>query len=731
MTPRKPLAAPVIFCGCAIERCCLAGLIIAFVAVPLTKAASPRYTLQLLGLTDTVHTRGDGYQYSKADELTESGFARGVSNRYNGSFPIGESAWLYDGASVVEIGLIGPEHTGPGGSRHNRGRQMNESGQVIGYHSLAIQTESFNAWLYDGTTTIEIGFTGPGYIRDDGYRAIAAIQLNEAGHVLGYSRRYSGSTDMGLTAWLYDGAMTIDIGLTDAEYTRANDGYKSSSASQINEAGQAAGVSSRFSGSTSLGNSAWLYDGTNTVVIGLTGAEHTRSDGYRLSSVGRLNEAGQVYGTSYRFTGSPPYGRSAWFYNGTSTIDIGLTGPEHTKDDGYRNSVPEGLDNAGRIYGYADRYNGGAADLGRSAFYFNGTSTLDIGLTTSNHTRNDGYRTSRVSQLNGAGQARGFSFRYNGATYTGQSAWLFDGTATIEIGLIDAEHTSQSGYRWSESNSLNEAGQLIGYSQHFSGYSLAGSSAWFYNGADTIEIGLSDAQHTNAAGFGNSSTSRLNNAGQVTGGSGRYNGATQAGSTAWMYDSASDQTFPFVLSTRSDGYAYSFARYLGDDGLVLGFYTLFDELDANLGNRAFYFTMADGLHDLGSLVDLDLSVHGWEYLADTVRANELGQILGHGKLTSQSGGQMAYLLKPALPGDFNGDLLVDAADYVLWRKTGAEKQDYQTWRDNFGRSDLGGAAVGTSHAAIPEPTATKHMAILLVALLGRCVTRVPGAGALR
>ena len=44
-----------------------------------------------------------------------------------------------------------------------------------------------------------------------------------------------------------------------------------------------------------------------------------------------LNEAGQAVGFSYRFNGgSTDLGRSAWFYNGATTIDIGLTGTEYT-----------------------------------------------------------------------------------------------------------------------------------------------------------------------------------------------------------------------------------------------------------------------------------------------------------------------------------------------------------------------------------------------------------------
>jgi len=36
------------------------------------------------------------------------------------------------------------------------------------------------------------------------------------------------------------------------------------------------------------------------------------------------------------------------------------------------------------------------------------------------------------------------------------------------------------------------------------------------------------------------------------------------------------------------------------------------------------------------------------------------------------------------PGDFNGDGVVDAADYVTWRKNHGSTEEYNTWRDNFG-----------------------------------------------
>jgi hypothetical protein len=54
-----------------------------------------------------------------------------------------------------------------------------------------------------------------------------------------------------------------------------------------------------------------------------------------------------------------------------------------------------------------------------------------------------------------------------------------------------------------------------------------------------------------------------------------------------------------------------------------------------------------------------------------------------------------------LDGDFNGDGVVDAADYVVWRKTDGENQSgYNLWRTNFGRTAGGGSSLS---GAVPEP----------------------------
>jgi hypothetical protein len=73
-----------------------------------------------------------------------------------------------------------------------------------------------------------------------------------------------------------------------------------------------------------------------------------------------------------------------------------------------------------------------------------------------------------------------------------------------------------------------------------------------------------------------------------------------------------------------------------------------------------------------------------------------------------------------LPGDFNGDDIVDAADYVLWRKNPGgiyTTNDYNAWRANFGRTSGSGAAINESF--VPEPSVLGLLALAVPTLLRR------------
>jgi len=80
---------------------------------------------------------------------------------------------------------------------------------------------------------------------------------------------------------------------------------------------------------------------------------------------------------------------------------------------------------------------------------------------------------------------------------------------------------------------------------------------------------------------------------------------------------------------------------------------------------------------------------------------------------------MLTVVAPGLPGDYNADGVVNAADYVVWRDhlgsatslpndstPGVEASDYSVWQGNFGNTAGNGAGVlaDVALAAVPEPT---------------------------
>jgi hypothetical protein len=75
-----------------------------------------------------------------------------------------------------------------------------------------------------------------------------------------------------------------------------------------------------------------------------------------------------------------------------------------------------------------------------------------------------------------------------------------------------------------------------------------------------------------------------------------------------------------------------------------------------------------------------------------------------------------------LPGDHNKDGTVDAADYVVWRKTNiGGDQGYLDWRAHFGDSNLGSGAVGgSSLGAVPEPASFLLALVGLLIVGGSC-----------
>jgi hypothetical protein len=81
-------------------------------------------------------------------------------------------------------------------------------------------------------------------------------------------------------------------------------------------------------------------------------------------------------------------------------------------------------------------------------------------------------------------------------------------------------------------------------------------------------------------------------------------------------------------------------------------------------------------------------------------------------------------VNPPLPGDYNHDGAVDAADYIAWRKSpgdfGGDPGGYNTWRSHFGQSPSGGAAMcAASQTMVPEPATWALLTLAAPAVLVR------------
>src|SRR4029079_16566215 len=78
-----------------------------------------------------------------------------------------------------------------------------------------------------------------------------------------------------------------------------------------------------------------------------------------------------------------------------------------------------------------------------------------------------------------------------------------------------------------------------------------------------------------------------------------------------------------------------------------------------------------------------------------------------------------------VPGDYNNNGVVDAADYILWRKfngnpsvtlpndstTGTDANDYTEWRSHFGQTSSGSVQGSLLQSSVPEPPALAILAI--------------------
>jgi hypothetical protein len=124
-----------------------------------------------------------------------------------------------------------------------------------------------------------------------------------------------------------------------------------------------------------------------------------------------------------------------------------------------------------------------------------------------------------------------------------------------------------------------------------------------------------------------------------------------------------------------------------------------------------FLGLASQVRYLGVKMDFENvdSVHyGWIGVHITNEADATGEVVGWGYETDAGVSIMAGETGTpiGLDGDYNHDGKVDAADYVVWRKTDGTPGGFSLWKANFGDTQGAGAFAGADNGigAVPEPS---------------------------
>jgi probable HAF family extracellular repeat protein len=440
----------------------------------------------------------------------------------------------------------------------------------------------------------------------------------------------------------------------------------------------------------------------SALVLSVTAAAHAAQ--YTVTDLGTLggtesfgsglNASGQVAGASYT-TDDDAYHTFLW----KPTTPNGASG---TKTDlltlGGTYSFGNGLNASGQVAGESNT----TGDAATHAFLWKpttpgGASGTMHDLLTLGGTNSYGYA------INAAGQVTGASDR-TGNTRTHAFLWK----PTTPNGTSGTMHNLGSlGGTESDGGAINASGQVSG-----SSLTTADAAYHAFLWKPTTPNGTSGTMHDlltlgGTDSFGGS----INANGQVAGFS---NTTGDAAYHAYLWT----PTVPNGISgTMQDlttlGGLNSYSYNIGAGGQVVGASEV--EITSD-DTHAFLYTSGSGMVDLNTLID---PLSGWELL-DASAINDAGQITGQGLIGDE---YHAYLLTPVLaPGDFNHDGAVDAADYVVWRKTDGTPPGFNLWRNNFGQStgSGGNAAIEPADSSVPEPAA---LSLLFAAVIGFSLVR--------
>ncbi|HUO11075.1 MAG TPA: PEP-CTERM sorting domain-containing protein [Phycisphaerae bacterium] len=323
---------------------------------------------------------------------TSTPLGLGVSNSatgYAGTKAFNSTNYTYRTSSLI-LGKL-PNST-----------SINDSGVVVGmttrYVPTSTSTLGTDAWMYNyngSGQTYQIGATGGVYSYTSGSnttQSTALLQFNPSSQVAGTSNRYgSSTTPTGMDAWIYtpNGTPTtttslgsgngyVQVGLTDAStstsighaYTDSSSYlHQTSTIIALNNSGQAAGTSTRYTSTgTNRGSDAWYDSGSGSSVNlnpyagAVTVTVNGGANSNYLSSVGGITQnvvtmnshglvAGHLTGT-YDSNNVNLGGQAGYVYDPSNNTEYVLTAPTVSSIDDFGKVQVMALSDSGVAVGY-------------------------------------------------------------------------------------------------------------------------------------------------------------------------------------------------------------------------------------------------------------------------------------------------------------------------------------------------------------------------------------------
>jgi hypothetical protein len=135
---------------------------------------------------------------------------------------------------------------------------------------------------------------------------------------------------------------------------------------------------------------------------------------------------------------------------------------------------------------------------------------------------------------------------------------------------------------------------------------------------------------------------------------------------------------------------------------------LFGQFGGTGTGRGVYTKNANGTGTFSTVIETDDELFGGIVTGvgiDGIDSEGSGNIvIGYQLADGRNGFAVAVPMSSQLLGDFNGDHIVDAADYTVWRNglgSTYSQADYDIWKMHFGESNGPGSA---GSATVPEPS---------------------------